>query len=198
MKHICLLTSCLLISLRGIAQVPYVAAKNAIQIGADYIGIDPTNGLRFRYSFDYRRYLARDRVSISMAFGFANSQRTRVLVPDMVSVGTNTRQRATVDLTASYNLLHSVHHALHIGGGPSAWYRRDDLFVKVDPYPVPSGTQPLVERQETAGWDIGAHGTIEYTYALALNTQVSLHTGATVIGPSGIAPLFGFRAGYRF
>lgn len=198
MKHLFLFISCLLASLGSYAQVPYVPAKNAVQIGTDYLGIDPANGLKYRFAFDYRRYIARDRIGLGVSVGFMNSQRTVVLVPDFVSVGTNTRQRVTVDLTATYNLLHSVHHALRVGLGPSAWRSSDDLFVKVDPYPVPRGTPVYAQRRRTEGWDIGGHGLVEYTYALSLNTQVSLYTGAAIVGPSGFSPLFGLRAGYRF
>lgn len=189
---------CLLAGLHGYPQRPYVPAKNAVLLGADFIGIDPDNGLKFRYAFDYRRYFSQDRLSLGLSVGFLNSQRTTVLVPDFVRVGSNTRQRVTVDLTASYDLFHSVHHSLRIGGGPSVWYRSDDLFVKVDPYPVPTGTEPLVERRQIEGWNIGGHTTLEYSYALSLNTQVSLHTGLALVGPSGFAGIFGLRAGYRF
>ena len=128
-----------------------------------------------------------------------SSQRETVLVPDLVSVGKNTRQRITIDFTASYNLLHSVHHALRIGGGPSAWYTNDDVFVKVvPPYPVPPGMPIDTQRRLTEAWAVGGHGLLEYTYALALNTQVSLHTGAAVVGRWSFSPLFGLRAGYRF
>jgi hypothetical protein len=198
MKHIFLFISFCLASLGGYAQVPYIPAKNAIQIGSDFLGIDPANGLKFRFAVDYRRYIARDRIGLCLSVGFMNSERAVVLVPDYVSVGTNSRQRITVDLTASYNLLHSVHHALRLGLGPSVWRSNDDLFVKVDPYPVPSGTMIYAQRRQTQGWELGGHGLIEYTYALSLNTQVSLHTGAAIVGPFGFAPLFGLRAGYRF
>ncbi len=198
MKYIFLFVSCLLVSLHGLAQVPYVPAKNAVQIGTDFLGVDPANGLKYRFAFDYRRYMARDKVGLGLSVGFMGSQRTTILVPDLVSVGTNSRRRITVDMTATYNLLHSVHHALRIGGGPSVWYSADDLFVKVDPYPVPSGTPIYTERSLTEGWNLGGHGLVEYTYALSLNTQVSLHTGAAIVGPAGFSPLFGLRAGYRF
>ncbi len=198
MKHVCLFISCLLAGVVAQAQVPYVPAKNAVQLGADAIGIDPANGLKLRYSVEYRRYFRRDRLSLGLSAGFANSQRKTVLIPDLVSVGTNTRHRAMLDLTLAYNLLRGVHHGLRLGAGPSAWYGYDDLFVKVDPYPVPTGTQPLVERRVTSGWNAGAHATLEYTYALALNTQVSLQTGLVVMTPSAVIPLFGLRAGYRF
>ena len=198
MKPVLLLISCLVIALQGQAQVPYVPAKNAVQIGTDYLGIDPTNGLKYRFSFDYRRYMARDKIALGLSVGFMGSQRETVLVPDLVSVGKNTRQRITIDMTASYNLFRSMHHALRIGGGPTAWYTNDDLFVKVEPYPVPAGTPIYAQRQLTEAWAMGGHGLVEYTYALALNTQVSLYTGAALVGPSGLAPLFGMRAGYRF
>lgn len=198
MKHVFLLLSCLVTALPILAQTPYVPAKNAIQIGADHFGIDPSNGLKYRFAFEYRRYASRDRLSLGVSAGFMSSQRLTVLVPDFVSVGTNSRRRVTVDLTATYNLFHSVHHALRIGGGPSAWYSDDDLFVKVDPYPVPSGSPIYAVRSLTQNWNLGGHGVLEYTYALALNTQVSLHTGATIVGQSGVVPLLGFRAGYRF
>jgi hypothetical protein len=180
------------------AQVPYVPAKNAIQLGTDFLGIDPANGLKYRFAVDYRRYFARDRVSLGLSVGFMGSQRTVVLVPDFVSVGINSRRRVLVDMTASYNLLQSVHHALRIGFGPSIWYSNDDLFVKVDPYPVPSGAPIYAQRRQSEGWDVGGHGQVEYTYSLALNTQLSLHTGLAIVGSSGIVPLFGLRAGYRF
>ncbi|WP_375446636.1 hypothetical protein [uncultured Fibrella sp.] len=198
MKHIFLLFSCLALALAGYAQAPYVPAKNAVQIGSDYLGVDPANGLKYRFAFGYQRYMARDRSSLSLSVGFMSSQRTTVLVPDFVSVGKNTRRRITIDMTASYNLLHSVHHALRVGLGPSLWNSNDDLFLKVEPYPVPSGTPIYAQRLQTENWDIGGHGKIEYTYALSLNTQVSLHSGAVIIGPSGFAPMFGLRAGYRF
>lgn len=198
MKPIFLFISCLLASLYGYSQAPYVPAKNAVQLGADYLGVDPGNGLKYRFSVDYQRYTARDRIGLGLSVGYMGSQRTTVLVPDFVSVGVNSRRRITVDMTATYNLLHSVHHALRLGVGPSVWYSQDDLFLKVDPYPIPSGTPASVQRRQTEGWDIGGHGLVEYMYALALNTQLSLHTGAAVVGPTGIAPLFGFRAGYRF
>lgn len=188
----------LLMSTRGYAQMPYVPARNAVQLGADFIGIDPANGLKFRYAAEYRRYFGRDKFSLNAAVGVVSSQRTTVLVPDYVTVGTNTRQRITLDLTGSYNLLRSVHHSLRVGAGPSVWYRHDDLFAKVDPYPIPTGTEPLIQRRQATGWNAGGHGTIEYGYALSLNTQVSLHTGAAIVGPLGFAPLFGMRAGYRF
>lgn len=198
MKHGYLLLSCLLLAVGASAQVPYLRSKNALQLGPDYIGIDPANGLKYRYAFEYRRYITRDRVSLGATVGFLHAQRETVLVPDYVSVGANTRRRVTVDLTATYNFLRSVHHNLRLGFGPSVWYRRDDLFAKVDPYPIPTGEEPTVTRRQTEGWNLGAHGLIEYSYALALDTQVSLHTGAAFVGPAGFAPFFGLRAGYRF
>lgn len=198
MRHGYLLLSCLLLAVGAVAQVPYLRAKNALQLGPDYLGIDPANGLKYRYAFEYRRYVARDRVSLGATLGFLHSQRETVLVPDYVSVGANTRRRVTVDLTATYNFLRSVHHNLRLGVGPSVWYRHDDLFAKVDPYPIPTGEEPTVTRRQTKAWNVGAHGLIEYSYALALDTQVSLHTGVAVVGPSGVAPVFGLRAGYRF
>jgi len=200
MKQISLIISCLLISFQSYAQAPYIPAKNAIQLGTDFLGVDPANGLKYRLAIDYKRYMAQDRIALGLSVGFLNSQRETVLIPDLVSVGKNTRQRVTVDITASYNLLHSVHHALRIGGGPSAWYSNDDLFVKIDPYPVPAGAPVFAyaQRKQTESWSIGGHGLLDYTYALALNTQVSLHAGAALVGPSGLAPLFGLRAGYRF
>jgi hypothetical protein len=199
MKHVCLLFSCLLVLCEAGAQVPYLKAKNAVQLGPDYLGIDPANGLKYRYAFEYRRYVARDRVSIGFTGGFQHSQRETVLVPDLLSVGANTRQRVTLDLTATYNLLpRSVTHSLRAGGGPSMWYARDDLFAGVDPYPIPGGTAPAIKRRQQEGLSYGVHALIEYTYALSLDTQVSLHTGAAVVGTSGVVPLFGLRAGYRF
>jgi hypothetical protein len=199
MKHICLLISCLLISWSVQAQVPYLKAKNAVQLGPDYLGTDPANGLKYRYAFEYRRYVARDRVSVGLTVGFQHSQRETILVPDLLSVGANTRQRTTIDLTVTYNLLpRSVTHSLRVGGGPSVWYAYDDLFDKIDPYPIPGGSEPAIKRRQQEGISLGAHALVEYTYALSLDTQVSLHSGMAVVGTSGIVPLFGLRAGYRF
>ncbi|MBO0950718.1 hypothetical protein [Fibrella forsythiae] len=198
MKRVFLLLSCLVTVLPVLAQTPYVPARNSIQIGADHFGIDPANGLKYRFALDYRRYASRDRLSLGVSAGFMSSQRLTVLVPDFVSVGTNSRRRVTLDLTATYNLLHSVHHALRIGGGPSAWFSDDDLFVKVYPYPIPSGSPIYAVRSLSKNWNLGGHATVEYTYALALNTQVSLHGGAAIVGSSGVIPFLGFRAGYRF
>ena len=196
--HCYLFLGCLLLAVGATAQVPYLRSKNAVQLGPDYIGIDPDNGLKYRYAFEYRRYVARDRVSLGATVGFLHSQRATVLVPDLVSVGANTRRRVTVDLTATYNMLRSVHHNLRLGLGPSLWYHRDDLFAKVDPYPIPTGEDPTVTRRQTEGLNVGTHALLEYAYALALDTQVSLHTGVAIVGPSGVAPFFGLRAGYRF
>jgi hypothetical protein len=199
MRHLCLLIGCVLVCWKAQAQVPYLRAKNAVQLGSDYLGIDPTNGLKYRYAFEYRRYVARDRVSVGLTAGFQYSQRETILVPDLLSVGADTRQRVTFDLTTTYNLLlRSVTHSLRVGGGPSVWYAYDDLFDRVDPYPVPGGTDPAIKRRQHEGLGLGAHVLAEYTYALSLDTQVSLHTGAALVGTSGIVPLFGLRAGYRF
>jgi hypothetical protein len=104
--------------------------KNSIRIGIDFIKIDAPDATGPRYQLRYTRHLFRDRLLVGASFGYFNKNGRQNLYHDVYVPG-HQQRRWTSDFSILADLLASPTRALRLGGGPSLWYRQDNLWLRI-------------------------------------------------------------------
>ncbi|MFD2572821.1 hypothetical protein ACFSUS_19425 [Spirosoma soli] len=191
----------LLIVLTGLASITYAQGptyRNSVLVTIDYMTLDAPDDTGLRYSLRLGRHFFNDRLVVAGSAGYLQASQNRQ-AQTTFPLGTDQRKRLTADLTLLFDLVKASHQALRIGGGPSAWYRRDDLLRSFSTTRLPDGTlaAATVEREEVAAVTIGYHLTGEYEYLIT--PQVSLNGRIGWANLAGkISSMAGVGLGYRF
>ena len=173
--------------------------KNSVRVGVDYMSLDAPDDLGFRYAARYARHLMKDRIVLAGSIGYLNIQNRRLIFDNFYVEG-RPRQRITADLTASFDFLKSTHHALRLGGGPSIWYRRDDVLREarsvIGQNGRPEGITVVNEKiNET---NVGYHLAAEYEYVIGTRTTLGVRVSMANLNRAGISSMAGLNLGYQF
>ena len=176
-----------------------VGYRNSIRIGVDYMSLDAPDDLGLRYLARYARYLGDDRIVVEGSVGYLRIQNRRLALNNFYFEG-RPRQRVTADLTVSFDFLKSTHHALRLGGGPSVWYRRDDVLREArsdfGQNGQPEGITVVSEKLDET--NIGYHLAAEYEYVIGARTTLAARFGLANLNRAGISSIAGLNLGYQF
>lgn len=172
-------------------EVYTVNYKNSIRIGADYATLNSPTNAGIRYLIRYSRHLVNDRIVLESSLGFLE------IPADIHSLY---RHRITGDITVLYDLLKNSSHALRLGGGGSAWYRREGNSPQTINLIDSSGRiiVSAITQERVSETNFGYHAVAEYEYLTALGISLSSRVGFVGLNKVGINPTFGLNIGYRF
>lgn len=199
MKKIFLTTGfCLALYSFTAAQV--VTYKNSIRIGADIMSRGGTDDLV--PVIRYGRHLANDRIVLAGSLGYHKRENTlfaSALGYD-ASYGARPSQRFMVDVTASFDLISSPRHAFRLGGGPSVWFRKNEVATGTTPaYSNGGGLIGIdITRDRTEEINPGYNLAAEYEYTFGSRVTLGVRATRVDISKVGVSSGAGFNIGYRF
>jgi hypothetical protein len=104
-----------------------------------------------------------------------------------------------VDATASFYLIQHPRHAFRLGGGPSAWFRKDEVAMGTRPVYSTGGRLISVEivRDRTEEVNAGYNLAAEYEYTFGSRTTLGVWANRVDINKVGVSTGAGFNIGYR-
>lgn len=189
---------CLLLYSFTVAQT--VNYKNSIRIGADIMSRGGTDD--FVPVIRYGRHLANDRIVLAGSLGYHKDQNT-LFASDLgydASFGARPRQRFMFDLTASFDLIRHPRHAFRLGGGPSAWFRKDEVATGTTPAYSNGGRLIgiYIVRDRTEVGNAGYNLAAEYEYTFSNRVTLGVRANRVDINKVGVSSGAGFNIGYRF
>ncbi len=198
MNRFCLLAGFYLLSYSFI-KAQGVEYKNSIRVGIDYMSLDAPDDLGVRYLARYARHLLNDRIVLEGSFGFLRIENRRLVFNNIYFEG-RPRQRMTADLTVSFDFLRSARHALRLGGGPSMWYRKDDLLREASWFVGPNsqGGSWAILSDKVDEVNFGYHIAAEYEHRIGPRTTLAGRIGMANLNRAGISATGGLNVGYRF
>ncbi|RCR68290.1 hypothetical protein [Larkinella punicea] len=210
----------LYLGILSVAQSQINNGGSSIRVGIDYMSLKapedfivlfPTRNLgiktsvaapdkmAIRYVTQFVHQIANNRIVIEGSIGFIPIRRPRLQLTDAYYVEGHRRQRFTGDMTVLVNFIKNSRHAIRLGGGPSVWYRMDNMLEEVR-YVIDNGNQVIVNRQsrqQTNELNVGYHLTAEYAYELNNRFILGSRLGiANFKGKYG-TKLVGIFLGYR-
>lgn len=175
-------------------EVYTVKYKNTIRIGADYITLNSPTNAGIRFVGRYSRHLANDRIVLEGSLGFAE-------IPNQIQrLYQDHRYRVTSDVTVLYDLLKSSFHSLRIGGGGSAWYRREGDSPQTTNVFDSTGRVIIsaIALEQISETNFGYHAVTEYEYLTSSGISLSGRIGFVSLKKVGTTPTFGLNLGYKF
>jgi hypothetical protein len=199
MKKIFLTTGfCCLLYASAVAQV--ASYKNSIRIGADIMSRGGTDD--FVPVIRYARHVVNDRIVLAGSAGYHKDKNT-LYASDLgydVSFGARPRQRFMFDATASFDLIRSPRHAFRLGGGPSAWFRKDEVATGTTPVYSNGGRLIgiYIVRDRTEEINIGYNLAAEYEYTFGSRVTLGIRANRVDINKVGVSSGAGMNIGYRF
>ena len=192
MNRFILLTISLLFS--GVLRAQSPLHRYSARLGVDLTSLDAPDDVGPRYIARLARHLRQDRIIIAAEAGYM-----RVTTPNQlfntIDPGPNRRERFTTELTVLVDALSSSHHALRLGGGLSAWYRRDDLYrgastLGRDSYAI----DRRLQRGLTTGWHLAA----EYAWQFDARWSVDGRFRVSSLQATGVSSALGTGISYHF
>lgn len=196
MKPSLLLVGGLLLVNSLYAQVP--AGRNSVRLGVDLTSLDAPDGVGPRYVGRLARYFGADRFVVAAEAGYLY-----VTSPNQpfnaVDPGPNRRERFTADVTVLVDLLRHPRHALRVGGGLSAWYRRDDTYRGATALFTPTGLQGIaIDRLQRNGLNTGLHVATEYEWLLDPRWSMDVRLRVAALKEASTSAMLGAGVSYRF
>lgn len=161
--------------------------------------VDPGVG----YSIRYSRHVAGSRFLLGGTMGYISAPGTNASFRDYHSIGRKS-ERIIADFTAFYDFLPSPRQALRLGGGPSLWHRRDDLYQGMVIHLASPQSDKVIKvdflRQDVEETNIGLHVMAEYERSITAGVHLAGRVGFAQFSRSttGFNPLAGLGLGYRF
>lgn len=196
MNRYFLLLSSLLLSGLLHAQVPI--GRNSIRFGVDLTSLDAPDAVAPRYVGRLTRHFGNDRIVVVAEAGYMRVTSLNQPFND-VDPGPNRRDRFTADATVLFDLLRHPRHALRLGAGLSAWYRRDDTYGGARTLTTPTGLQGVsIDRQQRHGLNTGWHVATEYEWLFNTRWSADVRLRVTSLRNAGISSMLGAGIGYRF
>lgn len=197
MNHYVLLLGGLLLvgSLR--AQTP-VLGRNSIRLGVDLTSLDAPDAVGPRYVGRLARHFGNDRVVVAAEAGYLYV--TSPTQPfNGVDPGPNRRERFTADATVLFDFLRHPRHALRLGVGLSAWYRRDDTYRGATLLSAPADPPNVaIERSQRHGINTGVHVATEYEWLFTSRWGIDARLRMADLRGAGISSMLGAGVSYRF
>ncbi len=178
------------------AQVP--KNRNSVRLGVDLTSLDAPDAVGPRYVGRLARHFSNDRFVVAAEGGYMNKTTSNFPFND-VDPGPNQRERFTADATVLFDLLPHPHHALRLGAGLSAWYRRDDVYRGATALLTPAGLPAVViNRQKLHELNMGAHVAIEYDWLFNERWSADVGFRLADLSKAGISSMLGVGVNYRF
>lgn len=196
MNYYLLLFASLLLTDSLYAQAP--VKRNSIRFGIDLTTLDAPDDVGLRYVGRLARHLNNDRIVVAAEAGYMTI--TSLNQPfNGVDPGPNRRERFTADATVLVDLLHHPQHALRVGAGLSAWYRRDDTYRGATAFLTPTDLQGVaIDRQMRHGLNMGGHVATEYEWQFAARWSVDIRLRMVYLNDVGKSFMLGTGISHRF
>ncbi len=196
MKQYFLLFMGLLVSGLLNAQVP--VGRNSVRFGVDLTTLDGPDDIGPRYVGRLARHFRNDRILIAAELGYMRvrsmNQSFNDIVPDP-----NRRERFTADASLLVNVMRHPRHALRLGVGLSAWYRRDDIYRGGSALFSPNGLQAVaINRQEYHSLNVGGHVATEYEWLFDPRWSADVRLRVTNFNDTGMSFMLGTGISRRF
>ncbi|WP_461139857.1 hypothetical protein [Spirosoma pomorum] len=174
------------------AQSPF--HRYSARLGVDLTSLDAPDDVGPRYVARLARHLGQDRIIIAAEAGYMRVTTANQLF-NTIDPGANQRERFTTELSVLVDALSSPRHALRVGGGLSAWYRRDDLYrgattLGRDSYTI----DRRIQRGLTTGWHLG----VEYGWRFDEHWSVDGRLRLTSLQEAGVSSALGTGLSYHF
>lgn len=196
MNRYLLLFGSLLLSGLLHAQAP--TGRNSIRLGVDLTSLDAPDAVGPRYVGRLARHFANDRIVVAAEAGYMYVTSLNQPFND-VDPGSNRRERYTTDLTLLFDLLRHPRHALRLGAGLSAWYRREDTYLGATAMATTTGLQGVtIDRQQRYGLNSGGHVATEYEWLFHPHWSADVRLRLAGLGNAGISSMLGAGLGFRF
>lgn len=178
------------------AQVP--VGRNSVRLGVDLTSLDAPDAVGTRYVGRLARHFGNDRIVVAAEAGYLYV--TSLNRPfNGVDPGPNRRERFTADATVLFDLLRHPRHALRLGAGLSAWYRRDDTYRGARALFTPTGLQGVaIDRQQRNGLNTGGHVATEYEWLFDPRWGADVRLRLANLGDADISSVLGVGISYRF
>lgn len=187
-RFVLLLTSSLV---SGLLQAQIPPPRYSARLGVDLTRLDAPDDVGPRYLARLASHLRQDRLIIAAEVGYMRM--TTANQPfNAIDPGPNRRERFTAELTGLVDALPNPRHALRLGGGLSAWYRRDDLYrgattIGRDSYAI----DRRIQRGLLTGWHLAAEYAWQFDERWSLDGRLRVssfqETGASLALGTGIS-----------
>jgi hypothetical protein len=173
--------------------------KNSIRFGADFMTLDAPDASGLRYQARYAKHILSDRILIATSLGYFRKDSRQNLYRDIYTAG-NSRRRVTGDLSLLADLLASPQSALRIGGGISAWYRRDNIWTGSNFLIGNDGSisNLTTTRYRLNEWNTGYHLMLEFEQRVANNVAISGKVGWASLQEASTSVQVGIGVSYLF
>lgn len=196
MNRYLLLISGLLLS--GLLHAQRPIGRNSLRLGVDLTSLDAPDAVGPRYVGRLARHLANDRIVVAAEAGYMYVTSANQPFND-IDPGSNQRKRYTTDLSILFDLLRHPRHALRLGAGVSAWYRRDDTYRGATAVVTTTGLQGVtIDRQQRHGLNTGGHVATEYEWLFSRHWGVDARLRVANLDGAGISSMLGAGLSYRF
>ncbi|RRB15509.1 hypothetical protein [Larkinella knui] len=179
-------------------QAQVLQNRNSIRLGVDLTSLDAPDAVGLRYVGRLAHQFRNDRFLVAAEGGYIT--KTTLNQPfNEVDPGPNHRERFTADATVFFDFLPHPRHALRLGAGLSAWYRRDDTYRGAAALLAPTGLQGIaIDREERHELNTGGHVAVEYEWLFDPRWGVDVRLRLANLNQAGISSMLGTGISYRF
>ncbi|MCY7357761.1 MAG: hypothetical protein LH609_09875 [Rudanella sp.] len=196
MNRYILLIGSLLLSGTLQAQSPY--GRSSVRLGADLTSLDAPDAVGTRYMGRLARHFKNDRIVVAAEAGYLYIS-TLTQLFNGIDPGPNRRERFTADATVFYDFLRHPRHALRLGVGVSAWYRRENTYRGARILSSPSSTGGVaIDRQQLHGLNTGGHLATEYEWLFNSRWGLDVRLRVANLKGAGISSMLGGGISHRF
>lgn len=196
MKYYFLLLIGLLMSGLLNAQTPI--GRNSVRLGVDLTTLDGPDDVGPRYVGRLAHHFLNDRIVVAAELGYMRVTSINLPFNDIVPEP-DRRERFTTDVTLLADLMRHPRHALRVGVGFSAWYRRDDIYRGGAALFSPNGLQAVaINRQAYHTLNTGAHVATEYEWLFYPRWSVDARLRMTNFKDTGMSFMLGTGISHRF
>lgn len=184
--------------LSGLLQAQTPVGRNSVRLGVDLTSLDAPDAISPRYVGRLARHFRDDRIVVAVEAGYlyvtSSNQPFNEIDP-----GPNRRERFTTDATILFDLLRHPRHALRLGAGLSAWYRRDNTYLGARALFTQTSLQGIaIDRQQRHGLNRGWHVATEYEWLLDPRWGVDVRLRVANLGAASVSSMLGAGISYRF
>lgn len=168
--------------------------RNSFRLGVDMTSLDAPDAVGPRYVGRLARHFRQDRLIVTAEAGYMRVTTTNQPF-NGVDPGSNRRERLTAEITALADALPTPNHALRLGAGLSAWYRRDNIYQGAT---TVGRDNVAIDRRSRRELNTGWHVAAEYEWLFLPNWGVDIRLRVTDLGTAGISSALGSGITHRF
>lgn len=172
--------------------------RNSVRLGIDLTSLDAPDAVGPRYVGRLARHFGNDRLVVAAEVGYMAKTTANFLFNE-VDPGPNERERFTGDATVLFDVLPHPRHALRLGAGLSAWYRREDVYRGATLVSTPSGGQAIaIDRQKRHELNMGGHFAMEYEWLFNPRWSADGRFRLADLSKAGIISMAGVGISHHF